>query len=566
MEIALSAFLGEIVQRSISFFIDRLSSKEASPCLPSDEALRRKLLRVRIIVEEAEGRQIKNTAMLEQLKLLQAGMYRGYYVLDNFRYRDYQAHNCKSDHGAPASRHSFALSKFNPAKRVQLRGEGSRGHHGDDLDKMIFSLRDGCRVKHQSHGSGDRDGKVLFIVEVNGDLLRVRIVVEEAEGRHIKNTAMLEQLKLLQVGMYRGYYVLDTFRYRDYQAHNCKHDHGARVSSHSFGLSKFNPAKCVQLCGGGSRGHHGGEKELQQVIGSLEVTITDASEFIMFLKGCPPLYRRPYSTHLVLEKTMFGRHVEMEYIVNFLKTSSVEDFDVLPVVGPIQVGKSTLIEHACADERVRAAFSQIVYAPNGGKVVICSRSDKIERFGTSRALKMEYLSQEAYWYRFRALAFGSKNPDDEPKLASMAMEIAARLTDVFIAGNVTASMLRDNFSVRFWRKALSCATEVSKRNHFKFGAQPSQRRELVHILNGSGDYCIVFNDYQIVSGQDKVPKITFQEIMSGSVAPRGKFDAVAWRSSIPPHYSYIFSCEIHKAPQLDARKKRVYRATVDSNP
>ena len=83
MEIALSTFLGEIAQRSVSFFIGKLSNKEeVITSLPSDENLHRKLLRIRIIVEEAEGRQIRSQAMLEQLKVLRAGMYRGSYALD----------------------------------------------------------------------------------------------------------------------------------------------------------------------------------------------------------------------------------------------------------------------------------------------------------------------------------------------------------------------------------------------------------------------------------------------------------------------------------------------------
>ncbi|KAF8690687.1 hypothetical protein HU200_041062 [Digitaria exilis] len=118
------------------------------------------------------------------------------------------------------------------------------------------------------------------------------------------------------------------------------------------------------------------------------------------------------------------------------------NLDVLPVFGPEKSGKSTLIEHVCNDERVRNAFSQILllseenlhgslaslrdvgtikhqnHAPdkervlviveihgdiaskrcaeNGTKIIISSRSDKIARFGTTRALKVEFLRQEAW--------------------------------------------------------------------------------------------------------------------------------------------------------------------------
>ncbi|KAL6842151.1 hypothetical protein ACP4OV_028130 [Aristida adscensionis] len=437
MEIAISAFLGEIAQRSISFFINKLEfSREDSTSLPFNEHLRRKLLRVRIIVEEAEGRQIRNQAMLEQLKLLQAGMYRGYYVLDTYRY---QAHH-EEDHSRVS--HSFAISKFNPTKRVMLR----KGRSG-----------------------------------------------------------------------------------------------------------------------------RGGQKEMHQVIGSLEIIIRDASELVMFLNGSPPLYRQLYSAYLIMEKCMFGRHVEMEQIINFLMQKGSQygtiNLDVLPIVGPAKVGKSTLIEHVCSDERVHTAFSRIMffteedlsaikhqnhvsnrdervlvivevnedineavwstiyssskrYAANGGKIIICSRSDNIARFGTTRALKVEYLSREAYWYFFKGLAFGSVDPEEEPELVAIAMEITVGLHGSFIAGNVIARVLRANFSVKFWRMALSCLKEASCFTH------------------GS-------RDYQIVSADNQAPMITFQDVWSGGAIPQGTFDVLAWRSTIPPYYSFSISCEIH---------------------
>jgi hypothetical protein len=45
-------------------------------------------------------------------------------------------------------------------------------------------------------------------------LLRVHAVIEEAEGRYITNSKMLVQLRMLVDGMYQGYHVLDTFRFK----------------------------------------------------------------------------------------------------------------------------------------------------------------------------------------------------------------------------------------------------------------------------------------------------------------------------------------------------------------
>lgn len=70
-------------------------------------------------------------------------------------------------------------------------------------------------------------------------LLRVHITVEEAEGRHVTNQVMLRHLKMLKEGLYRGCYVLDTFRCRAHEEEN-GNDHEV---SRPLSLSKFNPAK-----------------------------------------------------------------------------------------------------------------------------------------------------------------------------------------------------------------------------------------------------------------------------------------------------------------------------------
>ncbi|KAL6897371.1 hypothetical protein ACP4OV_007067 [Aristida adscensionis] len=454
-----------------------------------------------------------------------------------------------------------------------------------------------------------RDAAPLSVNEnLRRNLLRVRVVVEEAEGRQIRNHAMLEQLRVLRGTMYRGYYMLDTVKYQAYKEHSSKDDGKNGVSDHSFALSKFNPAKRVRFCRRSSQG----EKELHRVLGSLEILITDVKEFVMFLKVCPPLYRQIYSTYMVLEKCMFGRHVEVESIINFLmqkEPSSPKNLDVLPIVGPAKAGKSTLIEHVCSDERVRTAFSRILFltendlderltclrdagttkhlnhdlgkecflvivelegdihedtwnrlhsatmrdAANGNKIIISSRFYGIARFGTTRSIKVEFLGQEAYWYFFKALAFGSTDAEEEPKLASMAMQMASCLNGSFIAGNIIASMLRANFNAKFWSMALFCVQEVSQRYSFIFGAHPvspweNTKQAYIPRISSSSDYCSVYNDYQRVSAQDDAQMTTFQEILSGTVLPCGKLDVLGWRSSIPPYYSYIFSCEIHKVP------------------
>lgn len=59
---------------------------------------------------------------------------------------------------------------------------------------------------------------------------------------------------------------------------------------------------------------------------------------------------------------MFGRHVEKERIINFLLHDGSGEVDVLPIVGGMGVGKTTLAQHVCDDERVRGHFPVMMYS------------------------------------------------------------------------------------------------------------------------------------------------------------------------------------------------------------
>uniref|UniRef100_A0A8R7P9F5 Rx N-terminal domain-containing protein n=1 Tax=Triticum urartu TaxID=4572 RepID=A0A8R7P9F5_TRIUA len=189
-------------------------------------------------------------------------------------------------------------------------------------------------------------------------LLQAHVVVEEADDRLIINQAMLHQISILEKEMYRGYYTLNIF--------SCRYG-GGRTKDHeviyAFSPSKFNPAKRVCFCSGSSEGAAQAEL-LEQVLGDVRDTMEDVSEFVMFLKSCPRLHRQPYNMYLLLDKCMFGRQMEMKLVMNFLLQAEIApgaDFlPVLLIVGPGNVGKSTLIEHVCDDETVRYSFSKIL--------------------------------------------------------------------------------------------------------------------------------------------------------------------------------------------------------------
>jgi GTPase SAR1 family protein len=454
-------------------------------------------------------------------------------------------------------------------------------------------------------------------------LLRVLITVEEAEGRCITNQAMLRQLKMLREEMWRGYYMLDIFRYLAHEEEKAK-DHQAACS---LALSISNPGKRAFL----SASARPGEKELKQMIDTVENIVTSMTEFVVFLKNYPPICHQPYSMHMFLGKCMFGRQVEMERVITFLlqrEPPGEHKLGVLPIVGQGKVGKTTLVEHVCGDVRVRDHFSQIVlfcgnksiegelcplreggiikhrgtcppneekmlvvieldgdvddgawrqlnsasrsFIPRGSKIIITSRSENITRLGTTHALWLKFLPREANWYLFKVLVFGGTDPEEQPKLASIAMQIFEEFFDLEVFNDFTgpiansiniAAILRANISIQHFRRILICVKGNRQRNPLQLSSVPSDTCQVenkhlyIQRVAKLTQDCVVDSHVRVALADEDTPKITMDDIISGSITPQGRFDVVVWKSHLPPYYSYITSCEIHESKFMLARKK-----------
>ncbi|XP_020148620.1 putative disease resistance RPP13-like protein 1 [Aegilops tauschii subsp. strangulata] len=460
-------------------------------------------------------------------------------------------------------------------------------------------------------------------------LLRIDIIVEEAEARDITNQGMLRQLKMLRQGMYRGRYVLDAL---SFQASLDEKEGEEEMSHSSSALSKCSSIKRLRFSrtrGGSSNReallfgtNSNMREELQRMVDTLEDNVAGMKEFLFFLQLYPRILRQPYGTYLLLDNCMFGRQTERERVLNFLMCPT-QDLAVLPIVGPIRVGKSTLVENVCRDESVRDRFSMILFFPKGSlkdegvinlrennikfrhqnfasrnrfliiielakdineetwrrmkssvtcmtpcggsKIIITSRSDRILDLGTTEALRLDYISQEAYWHFFKSIAFGSINPGEHPKLATMAMEIALEQRQCFISAHVVAGLLQHNFNAQFWCAVLECVRASKQTNLLMFDHNPYLRlREDAPVycwrLVKSHRYFMLCNYHQSDSSEN-VPKINLRDILlgCGGTLPCGEFEALAWRSRIPPYYNYTISCNM-QAPELTVgRKKRVHQ-------
>uniref|UniRef100_A0A0E0JND8 Disease resistance N-terminal domain-containing protein n=1 Tax=Oryza punctata TaxID=4537 RepID=A0A0E0JND8_ORYPU len=461
-------------------------------------------------------------------------------------------------------------------------------------------------------------------------LLRIQAVVEEADSRRITNQAMLLQLRMMRDVMFRGYYFVDNFRYRIVQA-QAKDE----VGDHSLDLPPFSPLEqfCISTRARKIASEILEKKELQKMLGRLETIVSDMQEFVVLVSSYPRITRQPYCSYLLLENCMFGRQAEQERVIKFLleqhPLGGAKGIDVLPIIGPGRIGKSTLVEHVCRDERVRKFFSKIVfYGPdsieNGdtvflpdnnaikyqnpasdeqslaiielvdeigdetwrrilhslrgdhitpvSKIIITSRSRKIETFGTTKALQLDFLPKEAFWYLFKTIAFGSTNPEEEPKLTSICMEIAAVVNGSFMGANITGGILRSNLSAQFWYNFLLRLKYFADRHFRLLGEHPRDSynsncgRTYIWMHKnyyGSSD-AATYNFYEANSARlNNQPMVLLSDILIGNVKPQAKYEVLEWQSSIPPYYSYVVQYEILAQQPLMVPKRKRSRALFE---
>jgi len=252
------------------------------------------------------------------------------------------------------------------------------------------------------------------------------------------------------------------------------------------------------------------------VVNTLEAALSDMKEeFVVLLGTCPRLNRQPYCAYLFMERCMmFGRQMEKEQSIGFLlHPATAQDFDVLTVIGPHEVGKGTLLEHACLDERVRGHFAKIHHLRSddldlqshdhhdhhqhqgfidsasaaifvidlaggeGGeeeerwrrfcssmrrrahgemKIIIISRTERHSALGTVPPLRLRAPRREELWYLFKALSFGGADPEERPELVRIAMALFDNIPDcaLFAAASKLAAALHADLSARSWRRVL----------------------------------------------------------------------------------------------------------------
>ncbi|CAO2203081.1 unnamed protein product [Urochloa humidicola] len=400
---------------------------------------------------------------------------------------------------------------------------------------------------------------------------------------------MLLQLNQLRGEMCRGAYMLDTFIRRAVKPSRRSHATARRW--------------LVTPPGSDATGR------LSAAVDTLESALSDMKEFVGLLAACPRLNRQPYSAYLYMERCMFGRQLEKEQIVSFL-LQPAQNLEVLPIIGPHEIGKRTLVEHVCLDERVRQRFAKIhrlcsddldvqskglidsaerslfVIDLAGGdkdderwrrfrssvrrrahgesRIIIITRTEAHSGLGTVPPLRLRALRREELWYFFKAMAFGGADPEERPELVRIAMALLAKIQDdpaLFTAVNKVAASLRVDLSAQSWRRVLTVLAGVTVLQ-LRAG-EPCIYYPPVPVDGAPDAPGLFFCNLRKLTGvaRSELPAATMLEleIGHGIVVAGGekRFDVLVWQSRIPPYASYVSKCDMEKAAQLEIGKIRL---------
>ncbi|WVZ90728.1 hypothetical protein U9M48_037005 [Paspalum notatum var. saurae] len=376
-----------------------------------------------------------------------------------------------------------------------------------------------------SRFTSDRESTEGKLQRISHLLIRIHSVVEEAKERQVSNHGTLQWLSELIDGEYQGCYLLDSISIgcgSQQEADELCGD-GKVAPPQVSTLSLFNPAKRVRVAGGTIwrsnkfSWHHavGADDEIDRVLERLQGMSHDLREFIMLLQDCKPV-RRPMATSIFRDGQMFGRHVEKETVINFLlhedDQSTGGELGVLPIIGANGVGKTTLVQYACDDARVRNHFSVILLCSfscvydvkknkesaldpldvvrgdsfcgkkcllvfedvyinmkhkleellqglircckEGSKVIITTNNRHVANVGTMEPIVLTPLRCAEYWFFFKAHAFAGADIEDNPRLISVGKEIARKLNGSFFGAKIIGGVIRDHPDPKFWCKVL----------------------------------------------------------------------------------------------------------------
>ncbi|KAF8748669.1 hypothetical protein HU200_012891 [Digitaria exilis] len=482
--------MAELANRSISFLINKWS-KQMKPTNEMLDSLQQLLRRAGAIVEEAEGRYITNQAMLQQLSILRKELYKGYYTLDTFRCR---VHAGSMAQGYDVG-HSFAISRFNPAKRLYISSGGRESVK--DLTRILKSLESALQYAAEFiilSGRYPRLARQPYSIHLLldncmfGRQMEMELVINflfQAQDPDDKNHGILPIIGPRKVGKstlvehvsiderVHSYFSQIMFLSGDdFKGEHIVYDNGDLIRRRVLAIVELDGDINEDLWKrflSASRSLPPGSKFI----------VTSRSENIINYGTTPPLrleFFTPEVFWYFFKVRMFGSMDVMEH-----PKLSLLAMDMAKELNACFMGFNVMNE--ILKSNVDAHFWSLTLA-------IC------RHFKQKNPFVCDPTNPVDAWELNRPILIPTK---DRTSLGYIS------ITDMY---------------------------------------QTSSNQCVEHWLEASA------------RSDTTTPKITLKDLMFGRAKPKGKFIALAWKSHIPPQYNCVFKCELRMPQKAASRKKR----------
>ncbi|KAJ1701466.1 hypothetical protein LUZ63_001245 [Rhynchospora breviuscula] len=191
----------------------------------------------------------------------------------------------------------------------------------------------------------------LTLKMLEEQLLKLNAAIDEARQRQITNPALLEWWAKLIADSYCGdyYHRIIKHRYSLPKSENTDSSTSRAVKRRHININ------ITTLLFG--------DEEMQNLYDVLKrLQAIDVHSFLQMVHAQP---RRPMRTYLYMDhERLFGRDKEIQQVMNFLLKpiqAGENNVSVLPIVGPWQRGKTSLVLRCFYDSKVQDHFSLKIY-------------------------------------------------------------------------------------------------------------------------------------------------------------------------------------------------------------
>ncbi|XP_062202001.1 disease resistance protein RGA2-like [Phragmites australis] len=395
-EAVVSAVITDAVTRVISFIAEQLKNRRSV----SDklQKVRHLLVRIQSVVEEAQGRQITNHALLEWLSELINSMHQGRFLLDTFQSGTVEFISEPDDTTVPQS---FSLSSFNPAKRLRVAAGSVKrllfhGSRENELNSVLENL------KSMSSDLSDFIMLVKSYPSVPRPLTTNIYVDSSMFGRHIEREQIF------------------NFLMQD----NCPME--------TFGVLPIIGDKGV------------GKTTLVQHVCD-DVRVRNHFPVIVF-------YDFIYTYLMANSDSRIVQH--SKFIVGDMRNFDEQ----LHVLKRTLSGNRFLLVFENVDlhnmQTLQILLQTLQCAKKGCKIIVTSDKNRIASLGTINPIRLKILPQAEYWFFFKAHAFAGADVAQNPRLVAMGREIAKGLQGSFFGSKIIGALLRAHPTPQFWSKFL----------------------------------------------------------------------------------------------------------------